>query len=85
VGDRLWTGKPPQGTTRHPGLLSLSLPSVQAGMSTWRQLGEETGISRDTPARIRGPAVFADCLAEETGWEDQRRLTGSGSALEACL
>jgi len=28
VGDRLWTGKPPLHKTRHPGLLSLSLPSV---------------------------------------------------------
>jgi len=26
--DRLWTGKPPQRRTRHPGLLSLSSPSV---------------------------------------------------------
>jgi len=25
VGDRLWTGEPPQCGTRHPGLLSLSL------------------------------------------------------------
>jgi len=28
VGDRVWTGKPPRRGTRHPGLLSLSLPSV---------------------------------------------------------
>ena len=40
VGDCLWTGKPPRRGTRHPGLLSLSLPSVQAGMSTWRNLEE---------------------------------------------
>jgi len=66
VGDRLWTGKRPRRGTRHPGLLSLSLPSVQAGMSSWRKLGEQTGISRDTPARVRGPAVFAECLAG--GW-----------------
>jgi len=26
--------------TRHSGLLSLSLPSVQARMSTWLKLGE---------------------------------------------
>jgi len=35
-------------------------------MSSWRKLGEQTGISRDTPARVRGPAVFAECLAG--GW-----------------
>jgi len=28
MGNRLWTGKPPQRRTRHPGLLSLSPPSV---------------------------------------------------------
>jgi len=67
VGDRLWTGKPPRHETRHPGLLSLSLPSVQAGMSTWRKLGGQTGISHDTPARVHGLAVFADCLAEWAG------------------
>jgi len=32
----------------------------QAGMSTRRKLGYQTGISRDTPARIRGLAVLAD-------------------------
>jgi len=36
-------------------------------MSTWQKLGEYTGISRNTPARIRGLAVFAECLAEGTG------------------
>ena len=35
-------------------------------MSTWRKLGEYTGISRDPPTRIRGLAVFAECLAG--GW-----------------
>jgi len=40
MDDRLWTGKPPQRGTRHPGLLSLNLPSVQAGMSTRRKMGE---------------------------------------------
>jgi len=40
VGDRLCTGKPPQHRTRHPGLLSLSLPSV-AGWNEYRlKLGE---------------------------------------------
>jgi len=35
--------------------------SSEAGwMITRRNLGEEIGTSRDTPARIRGFAVFAD-------------------------
>ena len=38
--------------------------------------------SRDTPARIRGLAVFAECLAGGLACGDQRRRTGSGSALE---
>jgi len=41
------------------------MPSVLAGMSTWRNRGS-TDISRDTPARARGLAVFAACLAG--GW-----------------
>jgi len=52
-------------------------------MSTRRTLGELTGISRDTPARIRGLAVFAECLAVGLASGDQRRFTGSSSALEA--
>jgi len=28
MGDRLWTVKPPQLGTRHPGLLSLILPRL---------------------------------------------------------
>ena len=52
-------------------------------MSTRRTLGELTGISRDTPARIRGLAVFAECLAVGLASGDQRRLTENGSALEA--
>jgi len=39
---------------------------AQAGMSTWRKLGGQTGISRDIPARICGLAGFAECLAG--GW-----------------
>jgi len=39
VGDRLQTGKPLRHWARHPGLLSLSLPSVQAEMSTVRKPG----------------------------------------------
>ena len=52
-------------------------------MSTRRELGEYTGILRDTPSRIRGLAVFAECLCVGLACGDQRRLTGSGSALEA--
>ena len=52
-------------------------------MSTRRQLGELTGISRDTPTRIHSLAVFAECLAVWLACRNQRRLTGNGSALEA--
>ena len=38
---------------------------------------------RDAPTRICGLAVFAECLADGLACGDQRRLTGSGSALEA--
>jgi len=51
-------------------------------MSTRHKLGEETGISCETPARIRGLAVFVECLAVGLACRDQRRLTGSGSTLE---
>ena len=54
-------------------------------MSTRRKLGEQTSIPRDTPARIRGLALLAECLAEELAIGNQRRPTGSGSALEALL
>ena len=35
------------------------------------------------PTHIHGLAVFAECLAAGLACGDQRRLTGSGSALEA--
>jgi len=38
---------------------------------------------RDTLARIRGLAVFAECLAGGLVCGDQRRRTGSSSSLEA--
>jgi len=53
-------------------------------MSTRRKLLEYTGTPRDTPARIRGLAVWCWCLAEKLASGDQRQLTGSRSALEAC-
>jgi len=34
-------------------------------MSTRRKLGEYTGTLRDTPAHIRGLAVFADAWLED--------------------
>jgi len=37
-------------------------------MITRRKLGKQTGMSRYTPACIRGLAVFAECLAERTAW-----------------
>jgi len=39
-------------------------------------------MSRDTLAHIRGFTVFAECLAGGLACRDQRRRTGSGSALE---
>jgi len=52
-------------------------------MSTRRKLWQETCISRDTPARIRGLAVFAECLAVGIACGDRRRRTRIGSALQA--
>jgi len=40
-------------------------------MSTQQKLAEQTGILRDTPARIRGLAVFAECLAGGLACGDQ--------------
>jgi len=40
-------------------------------------------MTRDTPTRIRGLAVFAERLAVRLACRDQRRFTGSRSALEA--
>jgi len=44
----------------------------------------ETGISRDTPARLLGLVVFTECLAG--GWlaEISTDLQRTGRALEAC-
>jgi len=50
----------PFTTTGHCSSIWTTLPSVQAGMSTWQKLGEYTGILRDTPPRVRGLALFAD-------------------------
>jgi len=53
MGDRLWTGKPPRCRTRHPGLLSLSLPSV--GRLQWVP-SESWGEQACTLACIHGIA-----------------------------
>jgi len=45
VGDRIWVGKPHRRGTRHPGLLSLSVPSV-AG---WNEYPVKAGwVNRHT-------------------------------------
>ena len=83
MGDRLRTGKPPRRGTGHPGLLSLSLPSVQAGMSTWRKRGVNRHIAWHQPVH-----VVSQCSLMPGWWlasGDQRQLTGNGSALKTCL
>jgi len=63
VIDRLWTGKPARRGTRHPGLLSLSLPLCRLD----EYLAKAGAVNRHiTPARIRGLAMFAEYLAG--GW-----------------
>ena len=83
VGDRLWTGKPPRRRTRHPGLLSLSLPSVIR--LEWVP-GKSWGVNRHI-------AWYASLypwsrnvrwyLAGGLACGDQHRCTGSGKTLEA--
>jgi len=62
MGDHLWTGKPPRRRTRHPGLLSLSHPSV----GTQDEYPVKAGrVNRHiTLACIRGLAVLGWFLAE---------------------
>jgi len=58
-------GKPPSHRTRHPGLLSLSRRIWHAG---WDEYLVKTGaVNRHITARIRGLAVFAECLAKDAG------------------
>jgi len=83
VGDRLWTGKPPRRRTRHPGLLSLSLPSV----SRLEWVPGESWGSKQAYRVIHQPvSVVSQCSLnawlKRLASGDQRRLTGSGSALE---
>jgi len=76
-------GKPSRRRTRHPGLLSLS-PSSAVRLE-WIP-GKSWGVNRHIAwyvARIRGLAVFAECMAGGLACRDQRRRTGSGSTLKA--
>jgi len=58
-------GKPPRRRTRHTGPLSLNPPSV---VRLYEYPAKARGgILRDTLARIRGLAVFTECLAEWNG------------------
>ena len=83
VGDRLWMGKAPRRRTRH---ISLSPPYVVR--LQWVP-GKSSGSKQayrviHQSVYIRGLAVFANAWLE--GWLacwDQRRRTGSGSALKA--
>jgi len=67
MGDHLWLGKPPWRRPRHPGLLSLSPPSVIG----WNEYPAKAGgVNRqlcDTPAHIRGLTVWCWCQAVRTG------------------
>ena len=111
MGDRLWTGKPPRRRTRHPGLLSLSPPSVvRLEWVPSESRGSKHAYRVIHQYIAHGLAVFAAAKAGEVNrhiaWYtsisymvlqcslnarlkelasgDQRRLMGSGSALEAC-
>ena len=55
-------GKPRRRRTRHPGLLSLSLPSGMSSSESWR--GGSKQVHSMIIARIHGFAVFAEVLAE---------------------
>ena len=79
-GDRLWTCKPPRRRTRHLCLLSISLCPLWLGWNEYP--AKDGGVNRHIPASIRSLAVFAECLAGELACGDQRRRTGSCSALE---
>jgi len=82
VSDRLWTGKPSWCRTRHPGLLSLSLPSVVR--LEWVS-GKSWGVNRHI-AWYTSPYLWSCsvcwCLAVGLTCGDQRWRTGSGSKLE---
>ena len=82
MGDRLWTGKPPWRRTRHPGLLSLSPPSV-AGWNEYPAKAE--GVNRHI-AWYTSPYPWSHsvrwCLAVGLAFGDERWSMWSGSALD---
>jgi len=80
MGYRLWTGKPPQRGTRHPGLLSLSLSSLEWVCGVGR--GSKQAYLRGAPNRITWSRSVRWCLAVGLACGDQRRLMGNGSASE---
>ena len=55
MGDRLWTGKPHRRRKRHPGLLSLSPPSV-ASWNEYLAIAAEVN-SNTLPDDLQDPAV----------------------------
>ena len=67
VGDRLWTGKPPQCRTRHWGLLSLSLPSV-AGQNEYP--AKTVGGSKQAHRVIHQPYPWSRSVVLVPGWMD---------------
>ena len=85
MGDRLWTGKPPRHRSRHPGLVSLSLPSV-AG---WNEYPAKPGVVNRHIAWYTSLYPWSRSMVLVPGWKglasgDQHRLIGSSSTSEAC-
>jgi len=85
MGDRLLTGKPPQCRIRHPGLLSLRPLSVvrleRVPGESWERKQAHRVIHQPVSVVSQcGAGAWLNGLASG----DQRRLTGSGSASEAC-
>jgi len=60
MGDRLWTGKPPQHKTKHPCLLSLIHPRASMGRRDEYPAKSEgvSGTPHDTLDRIHGLTVW---------------------------
>jgi len=77
MGDRLRMGKPPRRVTRHPGLLSLSLPRLEwvPGVS-WGS--KQAYRVTHQPVSVVSQCSLNDWLGLACG--NQRLLTGSGSA-----
>jgi len=83
VGDQLWTGKPPWHRTRHPGILSLSPPSV----GRLQQVPCKSCGAKHAHHMIRQPVSVvmqygASIWLKGLASGDQCRPMGSGSTLE---